>query len=172
MSPMGTPMSSIEQRLAALCPRDTDGDGNCGQYLCPWCGTAPEVRASRFWFVVGLIKEMAADIWDDTRITSHAVTVLAKRYGETPQALEEYAACLLLLGLYWGWDAEQAEEDPGYWTSPADFLDEHLHFTRGARHIDLIRDLRELARDIDPSRDERYPGFKSNDRPRRTKASA
>ena len=29
------------------CPRDTDGDGNCGNIWCPDCGTAPNVVRAR-----------------------------------------------------------------------------------------------------------------------------
>jgi hypothetical protein len=31
-------LAACERVLAAPCPRDTNGDGDCGQHSCPWCG--------------------------------------------------------------------------------------------------------------------------------------
>lgn len=31
----------------STCPRDTNGDGNCGQKACPDCGTSPEAQQMR-----------------------------------------------------------------------------------------------------------------------------
>jgi hypothetical protein len=35
-----------ETRAGQTCPFDTNGDGDCGQPLCPFCGGGPHARAS------------------------------------------------------------------------------------------------------------------------------
>ena len=100
---------------------------------------------------------MAEDVWGDTRISEHATAVMDVRH----RAAEE-EPLMTMLGLNWGWEACVTDEWPG---GPAEFLDEHLHYTRVSKHVDLIADLRDLAMMLDPD-EEKYPGGEANVRPR------
>lgn len=171
-----TDRTPIERLLASACPRDTNGDGDCGQFICPWCSTEERMRKRRFWFVRDIVKAMAEDIWGDTRISEHARAVFVKNWGDgLPRVadadgirrmmVEEtdfYKSLMEMLALNWGWEACVTDEWPG---GPAEFLDEHLHYIRGSRHVDLIADLRDLAMMLDPD-EGKYPGGKANVRPR------
>lgn len=167
-APSGS-LSSLERVNARLCPKDTDGDGNCGGYYCPWCSDRREIRRDRYLFVVALTQALAADVWGDTTITAHAEEVLRGLYGfdryvsdTEVRKREGYTAMLSLVACAFGRDKGVDAEDqyPGL-QGIRDFLNDQ-HWLLGRKHLTLIEVMRDLACDLDPDGVEKYPGGHAN----------
>lgn len=126
------------------CPRDTNGDGDCGRNLCPYCGKDSPRHLHRL--VVEVIGRVAADCWDEKTIVEHVEDMDLGLFvaGALRQKIAEHL----------GFEGEDM------W-SPAQYLD-HQQQVVGRTHLDLLDDLRELACEMDPKANERHYGKARN----------
>lgn len=140
--------------MRPYCPRDTNGDGDCGRSLCPYCG---RYRMQVLYpLVCQVAAAMAADVWDEKTVVQHADDV-ARRELVNPEF--PFGALVRLI-------AEQldfAGHDDGSYT-PITYL-EAVHQVQGMSHLRMVEHLRDLAAEIDPKADERTYG-KARDIPR------
>ena len=130
----------------SYCPFDTNGDGNCGRPLCPYCG--PLRMQVLHPLLLRVIATLAADVWDSETLVQHVNRATVGRH--------EMVAGALMRLIAEQFDYSSINGDGSY--TPARFL-EHLHTVMGYSHLMLLKDLRDLASEVDPHAEERTYGL-------------
>lgn len=125
----------IETRLRKYDPRDTDGNGDCGHPVCPFCSDSAVAQRWRYKTLMGLAKSLFSDVFTKRTLTQH-VESLFPRAG----SMEHYLVALV-------WDYEDHDSE----ISPMEYID--YIGSLGWDHLRLATQLRDVARMLHPEGD-------------------